>query len=205
MRVNEAERRSPAQTARRAQIIAATIELIAEHGYGSATFARIAEHAGLSSTRLISYHFAGKSELMQAVLAQVYAEMAEHMTERMWDAGSSREALSTYIRSLVAFIADHPVQMRALMSVFLDFRAEDGARSYGPDDERDTLAPLQGLLRAGQQSGEFRDFDVFVVASTIQRAIDGLPFLLLTVPDLDLTAYGEELVTLFDRATRSAQ
>ena len=202
MRVNGGGGRSLAQTARRAQIVEATIETIAELGYGPASFARIAERAGLSSTRLISYHFAGKSELIQAVLAQVYAEMADHMTSRMRDAHTPRDALLTYIRALVAFIAQHPVQMRALMSIFLDYRAEDGARSYGSDDEQSALAPLQDILRAGQAAGEFRDFDVFVVASTIQRAIDGLPFLLQTAPDLDLTAYAEELVTMFDLATR---
>ncbi|OLZ64243.1 hypothetical protein AV521_36295 [Streptomyces sp. IMTB 2501] len=204
MRVKGSEGRSPAQTARRAQIVAATIETIAELGYGQASFARIAERAGLSSTRLISYHFSGKSELIQAVLAQVYAEMADHMAEQMQDVRGPRDALLTYIRALVAFIADHPIQMRALMSVFLDYRAEDGGRSYGGDDERQAVAPLQDILRAGQATGEFRDFDVFVVASTIQRAIDGLPFLLQTAPDLDLAAYAEELVAMFDLATRNA-
>ncbi|WP_079249569.1 TetR/AcrR family transcriptional regulator [Streptomyces sp. IMTB 2501] len=184
--------------------MAATIETIAELGYGQASFARIAERAGLSSTRLISYHFSGKSELIQAVLAQVYAEMADHMAEQMQDVRGPRDALLTYIRALVAFIADHPIQMRALMSVFLDYRAEDGGRSYGGDDERQAVAPLQDILRAGQATGEFRDFDVFVVASTIQRAIDGLPFLLQTAPDLDLAAYAEELVAMFDLATRNA-
>lgn len=205
MRVNGGGGRSLAQTARRAQIVEATIETIAELGYGPASFARIAERAGLSSTRLISYHFAGKSELIQAVLTQVYGEIAEHMMIQMRDVRSSRDALLTYIRALVGFIAEHPVQMRALMSIFLDYRAEDGERSYGSDDEQNSLAPLQGILKAGQASGEFREFDVFVVASTIQRAIDGLPFLLQTAPDLDLAAYAEELVTMFDLATRSAK
>ena len=204
MRVNGGGGRSPAQTARRAQIVEATIETIAELGYGPASFARIAERAGLSSTRLISYHFAGKSELIQAVLSQVYAEIAEYMAEHMRDVRGPRDALLTYIRVLVAFIAQHPVQMRALMSVFLDYRAEDGARSYGSDDEQNALAPLQDILRAGQAIGEFRDFDVFVVATTIQRAIDGLPFLLQTSPDLDLAVYAEELATMFDLATRNA-
>jgi hypothetical protein len=40
------------------------------------------------------------------------------------------------------------------------------------------------------------------MATTIQRAVDALPFLLQTRSDLDLDAYGEELVTLFDLATR---
>jgi hypothetical protein len=41
-----------------------------------------------------------------------------------------------------------------------------------------------------------------VLASTIQRSPDGLPFLLQTEPTLDLPTYAAELVTLFDQATR---
>ncbi|TDD47082.1 TetR family transcriptional regulator [Nonomuraea terrae] len=48
---------SVTNSARRAQIVGATIATIAELGYHQASFARIAERANLSSTRLISYHF----------------------------------------------------------------------------------------------------------------------------------------------------
>ena len=68
-----------------------------------------------------------------------------------------------------------------------------------PDD-----APDEEMLRAGQAAGEFREFDVRVMAAVIQRAVDGVPFLLETHPDLDLGAYAGELVTTFTLATRSA-
>src|SRR5699024_12126000 len=64
---------SPAAAARRTQIITATIDVIADEGYGRASFSRIAERAGLSSTRLISYHFAGKDELIAATAKDVMA------------------------------------------------------------------------------------------------------------------------------------
>jgi AcrR family transcriptional regulator len=190
-------------TARRAQIVAAAIETIAELGYSQASFARIADRAGLSSTRLISYHFAGKDDLIQAVVADVYAEIGRFMEKRMRGCRGARDALLTYIRGLVGFIADHRVQMQALMSVFLDHRTEEDGPGYDSDSERQALAPVQEILRAGQKSGEFREFDAFVMAATVQRAIDGLPFLLRTAPDLDLRAYAEELVTMFDLATRN--
>jgi AcrR family transcriptional regulator len=76
-------RRSVTTLARRAPIVAATIEVLAETGYRDASFARIAEHAGLSSTRLISYHFAGKDELIAAVAAHVIGQMAECVGERV--------------------------------------------------------------------------------------------------------------------------
>ena len=194
--------RSVTGAARRAQIVAATIETIAELGYGQASFARIAERAGLSSTRLISYHFDGKDELIQAVVADILARMGRFMNERMRDLPDARSALHTYIRSLIEFIAAHRAQMETLTAVFLDHRAEDDGRTYDTGSEKQALGPVEEILRAGQRAGEFRDFDTFVMAATLQRSLDGLPFLLRTAPGLDLAAYAEELVTLFDLATR---
>ncbi|MFF3174199.1 TetR/AcrR family transcriptional regulator [Streptomyces sp. NPDC057900] len=108
------------------------METIAELGYAQATFARIAERAGLSSTRLISYHFAGKSELIAALVDEAYADITRHMTEHTRAATGPREALHAYIRALVGYIAEHPKRMRTLTSVFLDHRAEDGGRSCPP-------------------------------------------------------------------------
>ena len=207
MQVNEGSARSVTATARRAQIIAATIDTIAELGYGQASFARIAERAKLSSTRLISYHFAGKDELIQAVVAEVYGEMAAFMGARMRDVTDPPGALAAYIRGVVAFIATHRTQMDALMSVFLGHVAEDSAEDSAEDDgysDRRAFAPLQEILESGRRSGHFRAFDSFVMAATVQRSLDGLPFLLRTAPELDLDAYAEELVTIFELATTAA-
>ncbi len=190
-------------TARRGQIIDATIETIARSGYRQASFARIAEQAGLSSTRLISYHFAGKDELVHALIDRVYAELVGFMGERLGHARTPRERLAAYIRALVEFIATHAAQMQALMSVFLEHQFDDGSATYDGESDRSALGPMQEILRDGQRGGEFRAFDTFVMASAIQRSLDGLPFLLRTAPELDLAAYAEELVTLFDRATRA--
>jgi AcrR family transcriptional regulator len=206
MRVNgdaAVDGRSVTGQARRAQIVAATIETIAEHGFPQASFARIAERAGLSSTRLISYHFAGKDDLIRAVVADGYRAMGEFMARRMADQPDARSRLRAYLTGVVEFIATHPAQMRALMAIFLEFHPADGPGSYDSGTERGVLGHLEEILRAGQRAGEFRAFDTFVMASTVQRAVDGLPFLLRTRPDLDLAAYADELVTLFDRATRS--
>ncbi|MGC0316715.1 TetR/AcrR family transcriptional regulator [Kitasatospora acidiphila] len=229
--------RSATAVARRAQIVAATIETIAELGYAQTSFARIAERAELSSTRLISYHFAGKDELIQAVVADVHANMARRLGERLANCADSRGALAAYIRGVTGFIAEHRPQMQALMSIFLERQGSErrGAEGQGTErqgterrgtegqgterqgverqsagpaagydagTEREVLGHLQRILAAGQQAGEFRPFDTFVMAAAVQRSLDGLPFLLRTEPGLDLGHYAEELVTIFDLATR---
>jgi AcrR family transcriptional regulator len=201
MRVKED--RTVTTAARRSQIVAATIEAIAELGYRQASFARIAERAGLSSTRLISYHFDGKDDLIRAVVADVYTRIGGFMTQRMAGCPDARTMLRTYIGSLVEFIAANRASMQALSSIFLEHRFEDGGSSYDSSDERDVLGHIEAILLGGQQSGEFRPFDTFVMAAAIQRSIDGLPFLLQTRPDLDLDLVGRELAALFEHATRA--
>jgi AcrR family transcriptional regulator len=185
------------EAARRAQIVAAAIETIADAGYANASFARIAQRAGLSSTGLISYHFAGKSELMEQVAHEVYATLDQHMAARMAGARGPAEALEAYIRGITGFIAAHRRPMKAVLEIFMN-----GGIRYTPDTELVVLSPVEEILRAGQSAGEFRQFDMRIMAAVIQRAIDGLPFLLETHPDIDLGQYADELVTTFTLATR---
>jgi AcrR family transcriptional regulator len=187
------------EEARRAQIVAAAIETIADLGYGQASFARIAERAGLSSTGLISYHFSGKSDLMAQVAQETFTAIGAHMAERMAGTATVAQALETYIRASVEFVAGHRRQMKALLEIFMH-----GGFQYEPGTELVVLSPVEEILRAGQAAGEFRAFDPRVMAAVIQRAIDGLPFLLETHTDIDLGAYATELVTTFTLATRLA-
>ena len=71
------------EQARRAQIVSAAITTIAEVGYRNASFAQIAKRAGLSSTGLISYHFASKDELIGEVVVTVLVDLGAFMTDRM--------------------------------------------------------------------------------------------------------------------------
>lgn len=186
------------ERARRAQIVSAAITTIAEAGYRNASFAQIAKRAGLSSTGLISYHFAGKDELIGEVVATVLADLTAFMTDRMSAAASAAAALRAYIEGNIAFTGTHREPMKALTEIFIN-----GGFSYNADSERAAVSPLEGILRSGQASGEFRSFDPTVMATLVQRAIDGLPFLLNMRPDLDVAAYGREVSTVFDLATRA--
>jgi AcrR family transcriptional regulator len=194
-------RLSPAD--RRREIIAATIDTVATLGYRATTFAKITERSGLSSTRLISYHFAGRDELMRATVAHVYQQLGEHIDKRLAAASGPRAQLAAYIRAVVEFLAEHRIEMRALTSIFLNFRDESGGNpTYDNDDDQRAIGAVEQILRRGQDDGTFRAFDPFVIGSLVQRSVDGLPFLLETRPDLDLGAYAEELVETFDIATR---
>jgi AcrR family transcriptional regulator len=189
--------RSTAATARRAQILEATIEVIAEEGFARASFARIRERAGLSSTRLISYHFAGKAELVAALVEHVVAGIGEHVGARVMAAETPGERLRAYIEGVVGYADAHRAPMSALLQVVVSGAWGDGRPA--PSD----VSHLERILADGQRTGEMRAFDTHVMASTIQRAVEAVPFQLEADADLDCTAYAAELVELFDRATRA--
>ena len=192
--------RTVTEAARRSQIVTAATEVIAELGYAKASYARIAERAGLSSTGLISYHFADKSDLIGEVAAGVIGRIGGFVHERFSAATTAPERLRAYILGSTEFIAGHRVPMKALLEIFLH-----GALGYDSADEQRALTPLEQVLTEGQHTGEFRDFDVRVMATAIQRAVDGLPFLLETHPEVDPVAYGVEIATTFELATRSGR
>jgi AcrR family transcriptional regulator len=179
--------------------VTAAIAVIAANGYGYASFARIAEQAGLSSTGLISYHFASRTELMEQVAGRVIAEITAFMGDRMAGAAGAADALRRYIDGNVAFVETHRAEMKALLEIFLG-----GAFDYDAGQDRSAKSPVEQILRAGQASGEFRVFDVTVMATMIQRAVDGLPFLLADDPDFDTRTYAREVITAFELATRAA-
>lgn len=202
MAVPTRQRLSPA--VRRRQIIDATLDTVAEVGYRAATFARIAERSGLSSTRLISYHFAGRDELMAATVGQVYEQLGTHIAGHLAEVTGARAELAAYVRAVVAFVDTHRRPMQALSQIFLDFRGEAGeSRSYDADTDDRVITTVEAILRRGQDEGVFRAFDPFVMATLVQRSVDGLPFLLQTRPGLDLDHYADELVATFDLATHA--
>ena len=189
--------RSAAATARRAQILEATIEVVAEEGFARASFARICERAGLSSTRLISYHFAGKAELVAALVEHVVAGIGEHVGALVMAAETPGDRLRAYIEGVVGYADTHRAPMSALLQVVMSGAWGDGRPA--PSD----VSHLERILADGQRSGAMREFDTHVMAGTIQRAVEVVPFQLEADADLDCTAYAAELVELFDRATRA--
>ena len=199
MSVTPTERaRSVTADARRVQIVAATIDVIAEEGFAQASFARIAHRAGLSSTRLISYHFAGKDNLIAAVVQHVVSAIGDAVGRRVHRESTAAGQLRAYIEGVVEFTDSHRREMRTLLQVVLS-----GALPVGTGADVAVPSHVESILRQGQFDGEFRDFDPAVMALAVQRCVEALPFALESDPDLDCAAFGRELVTTFTLATRA--
>jgi TetR/AcrR family transcriptional regulator, fatty acid metabolism regulator protein len=190
------------EAARRAQIITAAIDTIAEIGYGQASLARIAERAG-ASKGVISYHFAGKDDLIREVVAEVLAKGEAYMIPRILAESSGAGMLRAYIESNLAFMREHRNHVVAIFEIFLNARGEDGSALLDEKSLDYTVTSLQQVLAHFQAVGDFRpDFDPQVIAVAIRGAIDNVPPRMARDRTLDVDRYARELAALFDRATR---
>jgi AcrR family transcriptional regulator len=198
--MGDQEGRSFIEQARRAQIIGCAVETLAEVGYRQTSLARIAKRAGIS-TGVISYHFAGKDALMQAVLDEVFERGRAFMEARVQAQTTSMGMLRVHIESNLAFLQEYPAHRRAAGEIVLNARGKDGELLVDVSAFGELQGALERCLRDGQESGEFVAFDPAVMAATIRAGIDAAVGRLAMEPELDLAAYGRELTALFERAT----
>ncbi|GAB3206987.1 TetR/AcrR family transcriptional regulator [Marinactinospora thermotolerans] len=197
--------RSFIEQARRAQIIDAAIATIADVGFANASLARIAERAGISKG-VISYHFAGKDELVQKVVDQIYTDVADSVVAEIteWtEAPTATAVLRTHILTVAAYMRDHREHLKALSEIFTGFRDPDGRSRYGVQSSDPIYDSLEAVYRTGQERGEFRPFDTRVMAVSQQAAIDHMFAYWENHPEHDLDAYARELADLFEHATRA--
>lgn len=194
--------RSFIEEARRAQIVASAIEVIAEHGYAAATMDRIARHARISRS-LINYHFAGRDDLVGQLVLDVFGRGAAVMVPAVEAAQSPRDKLTAYITSNLRFIAENRSAIVALVRAMAAVDMAEGLPGLDPDAEDQGLAYLRQILSDGQAVGEFDAFDVRQMAVSIRNVIDGVSTQLAADRGLDLAALTYEITTLFHRATRA--
>jgi AcrR family transcriptional regulator len=197
------ERRTFIEAARRAQVVAAAIEAIADLGYPAASLARIAEYAG-TSKGVVTYHFQDKEDLVRAVSTEVLARIGEYVGDQIAAETSGPGMLRAYISSNLAFMRDFRKHVMAISQIFWNARDEAGRPLYHGGALHVLTAPLESLLRRGQAAGEFRDFDAHAMTIAIRGAIDAVLPHLAHDPGLDLDRYALVLVEAFERATTPA-
>ncbi|MFD9894929.1 TetR/AcrR family transcriptional regulator [Amycolatopsis sp. NPDC059027] len=190
------------ESARRAQIVDAAIEVIADQGYAGASFAKIAKQAGLSSTGMISYHFKGKDDLIREVVAEVLRVNGEFLLSKMDTETSILGRLRLYITTRVALLDEYPKHQRALQTIVNAVHNED--------PELRGLAPAMAAfaieqekrIQLGQRQGEIRELDARVLVLAVNGALDQITNQAAVDPDFDTAACARELADLFDRAVR---
>jgi AcrR family transcriptional regulator len=192
-------KRSFIEEARRAQIVQAAIETIAEIGYAKASFVQIAKRAEVSPG-LITYHFARREELIKQVMITVHASMDADLTGRIDGAQSYAIALRSLIEGYVHYCAEHPKELIAISRIAANATE---AREWSEQQQASTLTEMQDMFREGQQHGEFRDFVPRVMALALMAALETAPGELFGRPETDVNTYARELATIFVQAVKA--
>jgi AcrR family transcriptional regulator len=184
--------------ARRKQLIESAIEVIAEVGLARASTVRIAQRAGVSRG-VLTYHFRDRAELVGQVVQSIYDLAAEVIVPKIARASTPRDAMLTFIGGSVELYAAYPISFAALIEIYADARGADGvSRARNPRHSTE-MSEIAQVLRAGQQQGQFRAFDVDVMCLTIRAALDGA--LTYIAGGGSVEPYATELQAIFDAAT----
>lgn len=192
------------ERARREQIVAAAMQVLAEAGYAQASVAKIAERVPVAKS-VVLYHFKTKNDIIEAVVGAVFTDALTYMAPALAAASSPADRLAAYIRSNVAFIADHRVAATAMVEIVSGYRSAQGQRLDEAATPQPVFAPLdpEAIFADGVASGQFRPLSARFMKNALRAALDGAVWELVRDPDYDVLGYGEELVTAFDLATRS--
>jgi len=187
--------RSPTSTARREQIIDATVVTLAELGYVRCSFVEIRKRAGLSSTRLISYHFENRDDLMAQVASRVVAQLGADVETKVRAADSPAAAVRAYVEANLDYMNTHRAEMAALTELLFA-----GGLNVSSEQGSSGVEALTAIIDDACRAGQFRDVDPQVAATIVQRSVEGAALLLRADPTIDLAGHAAELVRFFEAA-----
>lgn len=173
--------------------------MIAEVGLAQASTVRIARRAGVSRG-VLTYHFRDRAELVERVIERVYELGAAFLQPRLARTTSPRETLLEFIGGSVELYATYPREMAALAAIFAGAAADAGVERIRDRRHTQERIDVGRVLYAGQQAGQFRDFDIGVMFRTIRGALDGA--LAHVASGGEVEPYASQLRLTFDAATR---
>lgn len=180
------------EKARRAQIVAATIETLAAYGLRQTSFVKVADRAGISPG-LITYHFRTRKTLLQAVLDDIEQRLDVSMSGTEAPPESYTQALEFIITGHVLHCAAHPADMVARRELVAP-RAEIDSHERAERGRQEFL----DFLRQGQEH-EFGAFDRETFTDSLFAVLDDVPRQLATRPDIEAEELARQLAGYFTR------
>jgi TetR/AcrR family fatty acid metabolism transcriptional regulator len=203
MRTREDSTATFTQVKRRDQLMGCTIDAIVEVGYARTSVAEVARRAGVSKG-VVTYHFPAKDDLIQAVIDDAIGEMGRYLEPRLLAAHPLQHPerfIAAYLTTWTGYIQAHGRQVLALVRIYNAFRDESGRPSPAFDVRANEITAVADVLRRGQEAGRLGSFNPATVAAVMKAALDDLLIQYADNPELDLDAYGADLVALFESAT----
>lgn len=167
---------------RKEQILAAATRVFARQGFDAARMADIAEEADLSIGG-VYWYYKGKDDLIEALIASLFAPDIAAMHDLLDAPGSARDRL-------LGFMDRHLHQLEPATDLFVVIYRAFGL-GIGDVCLREHLAGyvngyldgIAALLEQGMAHGEFRQTDARQAARGLVGLIDGIALQWLVDPD----------------------
>lgn len=183
----------------RALLLEVATQMIGERGFGSTSVDEIAERAGVAKGT-VYYHFRSKTELVDALITEGLAPLAEQMRRSVDTSRPARESLQALVRTELAFIQSNRQFAKLLVR---ELWQEDRAWRETLVLIRERIVTvIQEQVERGVEAGELRrDLDPHFAASSLfaLTAVVALDWLALE-PDKPL----EEVAAQIGRLTAIA-
>lgn len=163
--------RTPVAAQRRSELLGAAARLMEREGAHAVSMQAIAEEAGVS-VGLIYRYFGGKEDLVLAVIVDVLESFADRVPAAVAAAGEDPvRCLVAAFRAFCEVIDEH---RHATVLTYRETKSlGQSGRARLKELELATSAPLRDLVRAGIDSGAFRQVDADLVAYNLLLAAHG--------------------------------
>lgn len=180
------------------EILHCTMETMADVGYVRTTIGVVSKQLGVSKG-VIQYHFSSKEELVQEVIAYIYATARDFMSAQIWNTTDEWKQICSFIEVSCQFYQQYPTYIKALQTIRVNFQPAKH-ESLANTFYKQELIDLASVFVSGQAKGIFRAFDPDIVALTLRQALNGVTTCIYNEPSYDVRRHADELTTLFEQA-----
>ena len=176
--------------------MAATVDVLADRGFGGATADAISRRAGVSKG-LLWHHFADLDDLVERTAHRTLTILASAAGASIDLTAPAPEVIRAALHAAVGLRNTHAAERRALREIALNLRTPEGDLRFGQRQLEDLYAAQEAIFRRGQADGDLRDtLDPRLLAVTYQGAVDAMLSYLDAYPDTDADRYAETVAEI---------
>ncbi len=157
---------------RRGQIIQVARELVAAEGVTALTIGELERRLPFSRG-VITYHFANKAAIVDAVLDSALADIDQATRAEVFARADANDQLAAMLHGMVAGFLGSPEAAGVLLSFWSRITTDERARMINAKLYRGWRESTQGLLEAGMARGEFAIAPVEPLASLVVGIVIG--------------------------------
>ncbi|TCT07847.1 TetR/AcrR family transcriptional regulator [Aquabacter spiritensis] len=162
----------PLNEDKRAAILSATTQLVADHGLGAAT-AQIAKAAGVPHGSVFTY-FGTKAELLNALYLELKTELTSTVLERMRSEGDVRERLRDVWESWTHWGVATPSKRRALAQLGVSDQVSALTRKAGYEAAQPVLDIIWRISAEGSLKNAPRPYVAALVEAVATTTMDAM-------------------------------